>query len=52
MIIDIKGLIRDNTVSVTSVCHLAMNSGGLGQARKGAATAVISCAGTGWRRSH
>lgn len=42
----------DNTAPVTSVCHLAMNSGGLGQARKGAATAVMSCVRTGWRESH
>ena len=41
----------DNTASVTPVCHLAMNGGELGQARKGAAAAVISCAGTGWRES-
>ncbi len=41
----------DNTASVTPVCHLAINSGGLGQARKGAAAAVILCAGTGWQGS-
>ena len=35
----------DNTASVTPVCHLAMNSGELGQARKGAAAADDSCAG-------
>ncbi len=37
----------DNTASVTSVCHLAINSGGPGQARKGAAAAVILCVRTG-----
>ncbi len=38
---------RDNTASVTLVCHLAINSSGLGQARKGAAAAVILCVRTG-----
>lgn len=37
----------DNTASVALVCHLAMNSGELGQARKGAAAAMILCARTG-----
>ncbi len=41
----------DNTASVTSVCHLATNSGEPGQARKGAAAAMILCARTGWRES-
>lgn len=42
--------IVDNTASVAFVCHLAMNSGEPGQARKGAAVVVISCAGNGWRK--
>jgi len=37
----------DNTASVTSVCHLAINSSELGQARKGAAAAVILCVRNG-----
>lgn len=41
----------DNTASVTSVCHLAINSGELGQAWKGAAAAMKLCVRTGWRES-
>ncbi len=37
----------DNTASVTSVCHLTINSSELGQARKGAAAAVILCVRNG-----
>ncbi len=37
----------DNTASVTLVCHLAINSSEPGQARKGAAAAVILCVRTG-----
>jgi len=42
----------DNTALVTPVCHLAINSSELGQARKGATAAVILCARTGWQESH
>jgi len=37
----------DNTRSATLIGHRAMNSSEPGQARKGAAIAVISCAGKG-----
>ena len=43
---NLKQLI-DNTRSATLIGRLAMNSGEPGQARKGAAIAVISCAGKG-----
>jgi len=47
MKVDNSGGFIDNTASVTPVCHLTINSSEPGQARKGAAAAVILCVGTG-----
>jgi len=52
MIVDNHYELMDNTVLVALVCHLTINSGGLGQTRKGAAAAVILCVRNGWRESH